>query len=192
MYDIADGLYCYANSTVLKNIPGLRSQRALKTYEIAMTAQRAEEPLPAGRLSVTHYRAIHWHLFQDIYRWAGEFRRVRIARDGSMFCYPENIAREMHNLFGVLQTHDWLRGLSLEDFAPALARFLAELNAIHPFRDGNGRAQLAFAAVVASRAGHPLDFTKLQPRKFLGAMVDSFGGDEKKLETQILRLTARK
>jgi cell filamentation protein len=50
MYDIADDLYCYPNSTVLKNIPGLRSQRVLKIYEIAMTTLRAEEPLPAGRL----------------------------------------------------------------------------------------------------------------------------------------------
>lgn len=190
MYDIVDDFYCYPNSTVLKNIPGLRSHRALKMYEIAMTAQRAEEPLPAGRLSVTHYCAIHRHLFQDVYPWAGDFRRVRIARDGSMFCYPEHIAREMRNLFMTLRAHNGLRGLSREDFAPALARFLAELNAIHPFRDGNGRAQLAFAALLADRAGHALDFTKLQPRKFLGAMIDSFQGDEKKLETQILRLTA--
>jgi cell filamentation protein len=190
MYDIADDLYCYPNSTVLKNIPGLRSQRALKTYEIAMTAQRAEEPLPAGRLSVTHYRAIHRHLFQDVYRWAGAFRRVRIARDGNMFCYPEHIAREMQNLFETLQARGSLRGLSRKNFAPALARFLAELNAIHPFRDGNGRTQLAFAALVADRAGYPLDFTKLQPRKFLSAMVDSFRGNEQELEAQILRLTA--
>jgi cell filamentation protein len=190
MYDIADDFYCYPNSTVLKNIPGLRSHRALRTYEIAMTAQRAEEPLPAGRLSVTHYRAIHRHLFQDVYPWAGDFRRVRIARDGSMFCYPENIAREMRNLFAALKSRDGLRGLSREDFAPALARFLAELNAIHPFRDGNGRSQLAFAALIAARAGHPLNFKTLQPRKFLGAMIASFRGDERKLVAHILRLTA--
>jgi len=192
MYDIADDLYCYKNSTVLKNIPGLRTQRALKTYEIAMTAQRAEEPLPAGRLSVNHYRAIHRHLFQDVYRWAGDFRRVRMARNGSMFCYPENIAREMHTLFGGLRSRNGLRGLSREDFAPALARFLAELNAIHPFRDGNGRTQLAFAALIGSRVGHPLNFATLQPQKFLGAMIESFRGDEKNLETHILRLTARR
>jgi cell filamentation protein len=192
MYDIADDFYCYKNSTVLKNVPGLRTQRALKAYEIAMTAQRAEEPLPAGHLSMTHYRAIHEHLFQDIYRCAGDFRRVRIARNGSMFCYPENIAREMHTLFGDLRSRNGLRGLPREDFAPALARFLAELNAIHPFRDGNGRTQLAFAALVGSRADHPLNFVALQPRKFLGAMIDSFRGDEKNLETHILRLTARR
>ncbi|HEX4533160.1 MAG TPA: Fic family protein [Rhizomicrobium sp.] len=188
MYDIADDAYCYSNSTVLKNIPGLRTQRALKRYEIAMTAQRAEEPLPPGRLGVSHYCAIHRHLFQDVYSWAGKFRRIRIAKSGSMFCYPENIAREMSKLFSGLRTSNYLGGLSADKFAHSLAGFLTELNAIHPFRDGNGRAQLGFAALVATRAGHPLDFAKLRPAPFLKAMIASFHGDEEILESHIFRL----
>jgi cell filamentation protein len=69
MYDAIADPYCYGGTTVLKNVPDIRDQTALDEYEAAMTAQRADEPLPAGHLSVTHFRAIHHHLFQDVYAW---------------------------------------------------------------------------------------------------------------------------
>lgn len=176
MYAIADKIYCYPNSTVLRNVSGLRSAAALERFEIAMTTQRADEPLPAGRLSGRHYRAIHHHLFQDVYTWAGKYRRVRIAKDDSMFCYPEHIAREMSALFVGLRTDRYLRDLQKERFAKEAALFLADLNAIHPFRDGNGRTQLIFMASVAHQAGHPLDLGRLRPGAFLSAMIESFHG----------------
>ncbi len=67
MYDAVEVLYCYPRTTVLKNRAGLRTQGALTRFETAMAAQRADEPLPPGRLTVHHYRAIHRHLFQDVY-----------------------------------------------------------------------------------------------------------------------------
>jgi cell filamentation protein len=155
-----------------------------------MSTQRAEEPLPSGRLSVRHYRAVHHHLFQDVYAWAGKFRKVRIAKDGSMFCYPEHIAREMRKLFTRLRKRDYLRGLSEDDFAVEAARLLATLNAIHPFRDGNGRTQLAFLALTSHRAGRPLDLARLRPRKFLAAMIESFKGDEQPLTRELQNLIA--
>ena len=91
MYDAIEDPYCYPGTTVLKNRAGHLTQRALTQFETAMSAQLADEPLPTGRLSVYHYQAIHRHLFQDVYSWAGTFRAVRISRDGSMFCYPEHI-----------------------------------------------------------------------------------------------------
>ena len=70
----------------------------MANFETIATAQRAEEPLPSGRLSIRHYQAIHHHLFQDVYGWAGKFRTVRLSKDESAFCYPENIVRQMHVL----------------------------------------------------------------------------------------------
>jgi cell filamentation protein len=155
-----------------------------------MTAQRADEPLPAGRLTVTHFRAIHHHLFQDVYAWAGQFRTVRLGKGGSAFCYPENIAREMRDLFQTFKNKWHLKNLSREAFATEAAMFLSTLNAIHPFREGNGRTQTTFLALVADRAGHPLDLSRLEPEAFLAAMVASFSGDERRLVQEMLRLTA--
>jgi cell filamentation protein len=110
MYNSADELYCYPNSTVLRNVPGLRTAKALKRFELAMVAQRAEEPLPPGRLGVSHYRAIHRHLFQDVYYWSGKFRRVRLSKNQSAFCYPENIAPEINKLFQDLRIKNHFSG----------------------------------------------------------------------------------
>jgi len=185
MYDAIADPYCYEGTTVLRNIPRLRGQTALDEFEKRMTAQRAEEPFPAGRLSASHYRAIHRHLFQDVYVWAGRYRTVRMSKDGSAFCYPEHVSREMQRLFARLRSQNYLRDLSRDAFTKAGAEFLATLNAIHPFREGNGRTQTAFMALIADRAGHPLNFERLVPDEFLTAMVRSFKGDDAALVRQL-------
>lgn len=188
MYDAVADPYCYPGTSVLKNLPGLREQAALDAFEAVCTAQRSDEPLPSGRLSVTHYRAIHRHLFQDVYTWAGAFRTVRISKDGNPFCYPEHISREMKNLFADLKRQRYFGGLPREEFIVAAARFLATINAIHPFREGNGRTQTTFLVLLAEQAEHPLDLDKLVPERFLAAMVASFTGNERLLieELQVL------
>jgi cell filamentation protein len=92
MYEAINDPYCYPGTTVLKNLRGLRGAAAVERFEAVMTAQRADEPLPNGRLSGRHYRVIHHHLFQDVYAWAGKFRSVRISKGGNVFCYPEHIS----------------------------------------------------------------------------------------------------
>ena len=188
MYDAVADPYCYTGTGVLKNLPDIRDQAALDAFEAVSTAQRSDEPLPGGRLGVAHYRAIHRHLFQDVYAWAGKFRTVRIGRDGSAFCYPENIPREMENLFFDFKQQNYLRGSSHENFVASAARFLATLNAIHPFREGNGRTQTSFLVLLADQAGHPLDLDKLVPERFLAAMVASFQGDESLLNEELTGL----
>jgi cell filamentation protein len=59
--------YCYPGTSVLINLLGTRDQEMLSAFEAEMTTDRATEPLPAGRFSYRHYRAIHRHLFQDVY-----------------------------------------------------------------------------------------------------------------------------
>ncbi len=188
MYDAVPDPYCYPRTKVLKNLKNIRTQKALSAFEAISTAQRADEPLPTGRLSVTHYRAIHHHLFQDVFPWAGKYRTVRLGKGGSAFCYPEHIAREMNRLFASLKREKFLRGLSPRAFATGAASFLATLNAVHPFREGNGRTQTAFLALLADQAGRPLDLEKLDTRPFLAAMISSFRGNEQSLARQILRL----
>ena len=188
MYQTGPDPYCYPNSEVLKNKARHTDPAALETFETAMTFARAHEPLPVGRLSVAHYTAVHHHLFQDVYEWAGKFRTVRLSKDTSTFCYPENIAKEMRGLFAWLKRQQFLKDRKTTDFSIAAAHFLAELNAIHPFREGNGRTQLTFLALVADRAGHPLELDQLDPTATLDAMIKSFKGNERPLALIIRRL----
>ncbi len=185
MYDASPDPYCYPASTVLRNKLKLADQAALNDFEADAVTQRGMEPLPSGRLTPTHLRAVHHHLFQDVYSWAGRYRTVRIGKGESIFCYPEHIASQLQSLFGWLHRQGRLTGLAPDDFAERGGHFLSELNAIHPFRDGNGRAQMAFFAMLSYRAGHPLNLDRLQPAAFLAATITAFNGDERRLANQI-------
>jgi cell filamentation protein len=181
MYKAEADPYCYPETTVLINRLDLRDQADLSAFEAEITSQRAAEPLPAGRLGYRHYCAIHRHLFQDVYPWAGRIRTVRIAKQGNTFCYPEHIDREMRRLFARLTKQKHLQSLNVTAFAEKAAHFPAELNAIHPFREGNGRTQFSFLIIVAERAGHPLALERLDPQAMLNATIESFGADERPL-----------
>jgi cell filamentation protein len=190
MYDAIDDPYTYDDSTVLVNKLGLRSQAELDAFEAEISNARAEEPLPGGALDFAHYKAIHHHLFQDVYEWAGQVRTVRIAKGGNPFCFPENIEGQSAKLFDDLRAADYLRNLDARTFSNKAAHFLAELNAIHAFREGNGRSQLTFFALLADYAGYPLNLDKLDPERMLAAMIASFDGDERELANVITKLIA--
>ena len=179
MYKSEPDPYCYPGTSVLMNHLNLREQSALDAFEAEITSQRATEPLPVGRLSYLHYRAIHRHLFQDVYPWAGKIRTVRIFKNGNAFCYPEHIDSEMRRLFTDLASQRHFAKLEAKSFVRKAAHFLAELNAIHPFREGNGRTQLSFLTILAERADHPLAMERLDPKAMLKAMIVSFNGNEK-------------
>lgn len=189
-YDAFADPYCYAGSFVLKNRAGLRDAAALEAFELEMTALRAEEPLPAGRFGPAHYRAVHRHLFQDVYRWAGRYRTVRTSKDGNPFCFPEHIPGQMSGVFAELRERGGLNPRDADGFIAVAANFLAELNAIHPFREGNGRAQLAFMHLLGLRAGYPFDFARVRRESFLPAMIASYRGDVGPLRRELAGLLA--
>ena len=97
----------------------------------------------------------------------------------------------MQRLFAELAEQNYYAGLEAEAFAKNAAHFLAELNAIHPFREGNGRTQLSFLTLLAEDAGHSLNLEKLDPKAILEATIESFGGSERKLAAVIKDLISR-
>lgn len=176
-YDAFEDPYAYKGTDVLKNRLGTRDQDILTAFELEMSTLRAEEPLPRGRFGPAHYRAVHKHLFQDVYPWAGRYRTVRTAKGGNSFCYPEYIPTEMDRLFGQLRDDKYLAFDDFEEFVRHAALFLSELNAIHPFREGNGRTQLAFLHLLAIKAGHPIVLARIRPKTYLPAIIASFHGE---------------
>jgi cell filamentation protein len=141
MYDATDDPYTYENSTVLVNKLDLRDQGDLDDFEAEITNARAGEPLPEGNLDFAHFCAVHHHLFQEVFDWAGNPRTVRISKQGSAFCFPEHIEAQATKLFSGLKAKRYLENMPTKAFAEKAAHFLAELNALHAFREG-GRTQL--------------------------------------------------
>ena len=149
---------------------------------------RAEEPLPDGDFGPPHYCRIHHHLFQDVYAWAGQYRTVRISKGDTSFCYPEHIPAQMGGLFQKLQDADVFAGLAQEAFLDNLTPFLSELNAIHPFREGNGRTQLSFIGLLGEHSGHPFHFGRLDRETHLPAVVASHSDKLGPLRDQLRKL----
>jgi cell filamentation protein len=168
----------------------LRDAERLSDFELEMSSLRAQEPLPEGGFDPAHYCAVHHHLFQDVYVWAGKYRTVRTAKGGNPFCFPEYIAREMTRLFAGLNAAAFLPGSTPDEFVDTATALLADLNVIHCFREGNGRAQLIFMHMLALRAGHPMKLERIERETFLPAMIESFGGNLGNLRREIARLCA--
>jgi len=181
---------CYPDSDVLINLADIRDQATLDQFEVAMFLLRAQEPWQLGAISVESYLGLHRHLFQDVYSWAGQVRTIRIGKAGNWFCYPEYIPTELARIFHWLASMNDLKGTAREDFAAPAAHLLAELNAVHPFREGNGRTQLAFLSLLADLNGVPFNADRLDPERVISAMIESFGGNESPLYALVLDIVA--
>ncbi|MCF4098359.1 Fic/DOC family protein [Maritalea mediterranea] len=188
-YNATEDPFCYPGTQVLINKAGLRDQDELDQFEQLMYLTRAEEPLPTGNLDYEHYKRIHHHFFQDVYDWAGQSREIRTGKGGNWFCFPEYIDGEMTRIFGQLVNEDHLIGLTnSKHFAERAAYYIAEINAIHPFREGNGRCQLTLLDILLVNSGFTMNEDQIDPDIFMQAMIASFRGDNGPLERAILDL----
>ena len=123
-----------------------------------------------------HLREIHDRIFGDIFEWAGQIRTVSITK-GAMFCLPQYIDSSASVIFSELHDEDCLRGLRRVAFVGKLAHYLGEVNALHPFREGNGRAQRAFFGQLARDAGFTLAWQHLDPARNVEASAAIMRGD---------------
>jgi len=110
-------------------------------------------------LSTDHLRKIHAHTLQDVYAWAGKFRNVPIEKGISVFCRPEFIIPETDKITKSIVLSR-LKGMKVKEFSKELAEIVGELNAVHPFLDGNGRAIRVFAQKLCKTVGFRLDVSK--------------------------------
>lgn len=189
-YDAVEDPLCYLKTQVLKNKAGIRDQEDLDQFEQLMFLTRAEENLPGGALDFTHYKAIHHHFFQDVYDWAGQIREIRTGKGGNWFCYPEYIDAEMQRIFSELDDENHLTDLTdIVMFAGRASHYIGEINAVHPFREGNGRCQLTLLNILFEISGRKLDEDRLEPKLLMEAMISSFHGDNEPLSKAIVSMS---
>jgi cell filamentation protein len=185
---VSDGdPYLYPGTTVLRNRLRITDADQLDYRERELVAQRIAEGAPTGGFDLAHLRAIHHHLFQDVYDWAGELRTVEIAKGGHQFQFRRFIETGMADVYRRLEAADFLRGLSADAFAQAAGPIIGDVNYVHPFREGNGRTQLQYLEQLAAQAGHPIDLTRIAPERWLDASRASHGGDYGPMAAEIGR-----
>jgi cell filamentation protein len=187
-YD-ADDTYCYPGTDVLRNKAEITNAEDLDTYEGELSTLRSIEILEnpiTGQFDLAHLQQIHWALFQDVYDWAGKIRTVDISRGNSRFANVRFIESAANDIFNKLERENLLKGLDVSSLSKRLAHYLSEINALHPFREGNGRVQRIFISQLSQSAGYQLDYSDLEQKQIYRAMELAFNGDESMLADLIL------
>lgn len=152
---MSDTDYCYPPGfDVLRNRFGIRDSHHLNRVERLFVTQRITEGVPTGNFDLDHLMAIHRHLFQDVYEWAGELRKVELSKEGHQFQLSRSIQTGMEDVHRRLLGRRFLRGLSASDFSRHAGEIVGDVNYIHPFREGNGRTQLLYLEQLAQQGGH--------------------------------------
>ena len=187
---MSDDPYVYPGTTVLRNRLNIRSAALLDYHERELVTQAIDEGVPSGAFDLDHLRAIHRHLFQDIYDWAGEIRTVEIAKGGQQFQFRQFIATGMTDVHRRLEKEDFLRSLSRRAFVKAVGPIIGDVNYVHPFRDGNGRTQLLYLEQLADQAGHPIDLARIDPQRWIEASRAAHNGGYDLMSEEIGRVVA--
>jgi cell filamentation protein len=179
--------YFWPGTTVLRNRLDERSQTKLTELELMATrvrgAQLAADPAD-GSFDLEHLQAIHRHIFQDVYAWAGLLRTaptfptvmvksgpspesITAGRYNSDDRHPyryfpagEGMTAHLRLWFGKLNQPSGYARMRPSEFAAAIAEPWGEINAAHPFREGNTRAQVMFFTQFAAAHGHFLDYER--------------------------------
>ena len=177
---MSDDPYLYPDTQTLKNNNGIHDSDRLEEVERVLSRLSIRQPLsPLPAMTPEGLQQIHRHIFGRVYPWAGEFRTIGIEKivtgdktvafERGPFVKPA-VAR----FFGELNADNCLRGLDAKTFAFRAAVYMEDLNFIHPFREGNGRAQRLFLECLAHQAGHTLDQARIDERGWMDGSIQSF------------------
>jgi cell filamentation protein len=169
--------YVYPETNVLRNLRDIRDQKKLDAVEAIATARRIRElesNAASGKFDSRHIQSIHHYIFQDVYPWAGEFRTVDISKGGHLFGFSQHVVSSLNKTCEELKKERYLNGSDQRLFANRGAYYLGELNAIHPFREGNGRTQREFIRQLAVKNGHSLNWSGVTREEMISASRQSF------------------
>lgn len=177
VYSTCQSIYCYTDSTVLKNKFNITNGEKLKRIEADITFIRQEMLIDKGiigKFTPTHLKNIHKALFEDIYYFAGKYRKEQIAKSNTMFYPADQIESSLKKLLAQLNKENNLKLISRENFYKKLAYYMAELNAIHPFREGNGRTIREFIRQLCLYNNYIVDWSKCSKNEILTASIKSY------------------
>ena len=153
----------------LENKLGLTSSADLAREEERISKKKALElfengmldKLEAGKFSAL--KAIHKHLFEDIYDFAGELRTVNIAKGNFRFAPLMYLQAALENIDKMPQSN----------FDEIVEKYV-EMNIAHPFREGNGRStRIWLDHILKNEIGKVVDWSKVDKEDYLLAMERS-------------------
>ena len=178
-YEGSEG-YCYPGTNVLKNKLEIKNEDTLALAEREITSLKLlmlfNMPIPK-KFNFANLCKVHEIIFSDIYEWAGQIRLGDfLSKGNSIFCRGQYITESAKKIFTDLSTENNLDGLKKQVFVERMAYYMGEINALHPFREGNGRTSREFFRQLSLGANYILDFSKADKEKLLLADIEAFNG----------------
>lgn len=180
-----DKKYCYPNTDTLINFFQVKDSDKLQEIESHITSINIAELYTLkhikGDFNFEHLKAIHKFIFKELYPFAGQVRTVDISK-GELFCLSQHIDSFAKDIFKGIQKDNYLMGLDKCTFIEKVSELMGDLNALHPFREGNGRTQRAFIKLLGEVAGYNINFSKVNSEQMINASIKSFHGDNSGFE----------
>lgn len=200
-----DELYCYPGTDgVLINKFNIRDADELAEAEAMIVAAAMIEGLREPfEYSPEGLKAVHRQMFAELYPFAGEFRSVnldKIGEDGHPIVSFApgyrveriDMPRFFHDLTKDFEEHRSFDNLDTDTFAYRASVYMADLNYLHPFPEGNGRVQRILLEQMAERSGHGLQHESIDRLDWEEASIDSFGQDQYGAQGQPIQLGPHK
>lgn len=170
---------CYPGTSVLVNKQNIQDERILAQVEADITKLRISQwelnPLE-DTFDFSHYKAIHAHLFSDLYDWAGQIRTIDLSKKGTRFCSAAEIESRANLIFTRLRQLNFLKDMEHSDFVEELTDFYCSTNELHSFREGNGRTQRLFLSQLVQSAGYTLNFSDMDGDLLMIATIQAAQG----------------
>ena len=176
LYENRNSIYCYKNTNVLVNKFEIKNNEVLEEVERTIVFAKLYELRQnknIGNFDIKHFVEIHKFLFEDIYPFAGKFRTENIAKGNTLFADWNFLESELKRILEELKNENYLNGLEKNQLSKRLAYYMAELNVLHPFREGNGRSTREFIRQLAFKNNYILDLTNMLPKEMLNASIKS-------------------
>ncbi len=184
-------LYTDKDTGVLLNLQNIKDYAELVAFESLCVANRLEQ-LHKEPFTVEYANdllKIHKFLFQDVYSWAGECRKVEISKGGRQFLPMHSFIQAFSYIDRLLSDYNTIDNMDKVGIARKLAEILDNVNFLHPFREGNGRTQREFIRLLARQKGYALDLNPLDNHTvYERYMTDTINGDVQDLATLIYEL----
>lgn len=182
----------YPDTSVLINLEGIRDPEELLERETELQIAAYEEIFTSFDETLIpdlpFFYYLHHLMFSPLFVWAGRPRTLGIAKGGTPFCPPHNIDSMMSAIFAELEREHWLAGLDLDSFIERAAYYICEINAVHPFREGNARAIRFYIDVLSALTRDDLfDWTQTNAEEYLQACVAGFRGDYGRMKVVLRR-----
>lgn len=185
--------YLQPDSEVLQNKVGATTHETLRLIEDRLVEARLLTLVSPDGPRITYdlagLQGIHRWLFQDVYKWAGESRTVNMSKNGVQFLSWQEIDVALEQFADLVTGTDRLRSIDETRWPEAISVAYLTLNAAHPFREGNGRAQRVLLDVLAAESGHALDWMMVQGARNDEVSREALLGDPGPLIEMITNIT---